>query len=365
MFDKNLYRLLFQRLIILVLISLAGPVKAEQGESWPPAKLSSWEIFTITENKLSLNREYLPYNVKLELFADYAKKYRAIKVPVGKKIRADASGVLSYPEGTVLVKTFYYPSAGTSPPNTSPALVQTLTRDIARDNSLIETRVLIKKESVWQPLVYRWNKSKSDAELLNGGGLETISVDSQFELQNFTYLIPSRHQCIDCHGGYNLSGELAPLGPVIEQLNIEVKYASKAVNQLELWFLSGLLALDTIPQNNTVLDTNSARDYLHVHCGHCHNANGLASSSRLYLTKDIQDLYRLGVCKPPIAAGNASLGLKYDIVPGQPEKSLLLRRLSSVTPEVMMPELGRSRIDQEGVDLVSAWIRQLSGICEK
>jgi len=63
--------------------------------------------------------------------------------------------------------------------------------------------------------------------------------------------------------------------------------------------------------------------------------------------------------KPPVAAGRGSGGFDYDIVPGDPDHSILLYRLDSTDPGIMMPELGRSTIDQEGVALIRAYIEAL------
>lgn len=65
--------------------------------------------------------------------------------------------------------------------------------------------------------------------------------------------------------------------------------------------------------------------------------------------------------KPPVAAGRGSGGFAYDIVPGDPDQSILLYRLNSTDPGIMMPELGRWTIYQEGVALIRAYIESLGG----
>lgn len=60
-----------------------------------------------------------------------------------------------------------------------------------------------------------------------------------------------------------------------------------------------------------------------------------------------------------MAAGRGSGGLLVDIDPSRPEKSILYFRMNSLDPGVMMPELGRSTLDQEGLDLIAAYIRSL------
>ena len=64
--------------------------------------------------------------------------------------------------------------------------------------------------------------------------------------------------------------------------------------------------------------------------------------------------------KSPVAAGKGSGNLKYDIVPGAPDKSILVRRMNSIQPEVMMPELGRKLIHTEGVKLIREWIEGMN-----
>ena len=48
-----------------------------------------------------------------------------------------------------------------------------------------------------------------------------------------------------------------------------------------------------------------------------------------------------------------------DIDPGRPEKSILYFRMNSLDPGVMMPELGRSTLDQEVLDLITVYIQSI------
>ena len=72
-----------------------------------------------------------------------------------------------------------------------------------------------------------------------------------------------------------------------------------------------------------------------------------------------QDPTALGVYKTPVAAGRGSGNLSYAIVPGKPEKSILVYRMNTTDPGIAMPELGREQIHSEGVVLISEWIRQM------
>ena len=68
---------------------------------------------------------------------------------------------------------------------------------------------------------------------------------------------------------------------------------------------------------------------------------------------------KLGIYKTPVAAGRGSGPLRYDIVPGKPEESILVYRFNSTEPAVMMPELGRTMVHNEGLELIKEWIVSL------
>jgi hypothetical protein len=72
----------------------------------------------------------------------------------------------------------------------------------------------------------------------------------------------------------------------------------------------------------------------------------------------------LGRCKLPIAAGKGTGDRRHDIVPGQPDASILSYRMVSEDPAAMMPELGRSVVHDEGVQLIRDWIAAMQGGCD-
>ena len=49
----------------------------------------------------------------------------------------------------------------------------------------------------------------------------------------------------------------------------------------------------------------------------------------------------------------------YDVVPGKPDESILVYRLESQDPAIMMPNVGRRLVFQPGVDLVRKWIQSM------
>ena len=99
-----------------------------------------------------------------------------------------------------------------------------------------------------------------------------------------------------------------------------------------------------------------ARAYLETNCAHCHRPNGRAGFTSMWLTADQPEDFNLGICKHPIAAGIGSGGLTFDIVPGDPDQSILAFRMASA-------ELAKAIAHGEGVALVRDWISGLPGDC--
>ena len=69
----------------------------------------------------------------------------------------------------------------------------------------------------------------------------------------------------------------------------------------------------------------------------------------------------------PVAAGRGSGGREFDIVPGQPDRSILVYRINSTDAGIMLPELGK-RLGQQALkevaslatpDTILAWHRKL------
>ena len=177
--------------------------------------------------------------------------------------------------------------------------------------------------------------------------------------------MPNTNQCKECH---SQSGVIVPLGPKARNLNGIYAYAEGRQNQISHLQKAGLLKgappLDQIPRTENWADAQTplqgrARAYLDANCGHCHSQKGMASNSGLFLDWETQKPSQLGIGKRPVAAGRGSGGLEMDIQPGHPDQSILVYRMSSLEPGIMMPELGRSLVHQEGLDLVREYVTSL------
>lgn len=315
-------------------------------------KLSEYGFFSGKLADLQPAADVLPYELNTALFSNYAEKLRFIKVPEGKKIIYNDSTALDLPVGTVLIKIFYFPYDFRRP---------------EKGRKIIETRLLVNEEKGWQAYPYIWNEEQTEAYYDVAGEKKNISyINADGKAVTTNYFIPNKNQCKGCHLDNN---KMMPVGIAARHLNKEYDYTNtEHENQLSYWnkkgILSGLPDLQTVPANalwsneKESLDKR-ARSYLDINCGNCHNPKGPANTSGFFLHMQEKNLTALGVYKTPVAAGRGSGGLKYDIVPGKPEQSILLYRMKTNDPGIAMPEIGREQLHKEGIDLIKEWIRQM------
>lgn len=327
-----------QQPVVVEKVSLGVETKSDY-----PIYLSEWKLFQEPMKELvPASDRMFAYDINAPLFSDYAHKARFIQLPADSVIGYHSDEVLAFPMGTVLVKNFYYPDDF---------------RKEQADRRILETRLLINEPEGWWAIAYEWNEDQTDAKrLVLGNKVPVEWTDKQGVLQRINYSIPAQPQCKSCH---DMGGKMTPIGPSARQLNRD--------GQLSQWMEKGWLEKPNItefPKLVNYMDANEsldsrARAWLEVNCAHCHRMEGPAKNSGLYLLASQSDPYRLGVNKPPIAAGKGSGGLRHGIVPGNPDQSILVHRIESMEPGTMMPELGRQMTHKEGVELIRKWISEM------
>ncbi len=314
-------------------------------------KLSEYGFFNGPLKDLTPAEGVMPYALNSALFSDYAFKKRFIKIPAASKVKYNADDVLDFPEGTVLVKNFYYPTDFRNP---------------EKDVRILETRLLINEGGTWKTLPYIWNNEQTEAYLdIAGKSINVSWTHYDGTVKQLNYSVPNMNQCKGCH----LRGDkVMPIGPSARQLNGEHDYVSGKQNQLVHWaeanVLEGLPALKEVPALAAYSNTSEsidrrARAWLEVNCAHCHRADGPAKTSGLHLLASVTDKSKIGIGKAPVAAGKGSGNLLYGIVPGKPDESILQFRIESVHPGIMMPELGRKLKHEEGVAIIREWITEM------
>jgi uncharacterized repeat protein (TIGR03806 family) len=327
-----------------------GVALAALMSSTPAPTLGTYRLFT-GDGVEHPNAGLTPYALNTPLFSDYAEKARLIYLPPGTHAAYRPTGALELPVGAALVKTFAYPA------------------DLRRPGEklrLIETRLLIHRRAGWAALTYVWNDARTEARLKRAGArLDVSFVDAHGQSRQVDYHVPNQNQCKACH---SLSGRIAPIGVKARNLNGDFAYPDGGENQLAHWMRTGMLvgapAPDKTPRT-AVWDNPAepldarARAYLDGNCGHCHNPRGEASNTGLFLNLEEARPVKFGIGKRPVAAGKGSGDLETDLVPGHPDTSIIAYRMASTDPGVMMPELGRSVVHDEGLTLVRDYIARM------
>ncbi len=300
-----------------------------------PAKLSEFGLFHKgTSQPLE---SMIPYTLRTPLFSDYADKQRLYWVPSGKLPTVMSDGSVSFPIGSVIVKSFGWPDHNGGKP--------------------VETRLLIHRSEGWVALPYIWDADGKDATLALGGRRIPVSFSAPAGTRHdIRYSVPNRNQCKECH---SLNGEILPIGPKIRNMVLPKGFQRHDMTLRPLdTGADAILPQWDDPKSGSVADR--ARAYLDVNCAHCHNPAGSASNSGLFLrwTDDPRGV-NYGIGKRPTAAGRGSGGMDFAIAPGDPAHSFMIYRLESTDPGIAMPEVGRSAVHKEGAALLRQWIAEM------
>jgi uncharacterized repeat protein (TIGR03806 family) len=334
--------------------------KSDNEASMPKEKLSDYQFFEGNGSEQIPTRGVLPYSLNTPLFTDNPEKLRFVKLPDNQTVVYNATEVLDFPVGSTIIKTFYYPNDFRKP-------------ELGR--KLIETRLLIHEEDGWKALDYVWNEQQTEAYLEVAGDTKEVSyIDANGKKKKHEYGIPNINQCKGCH---NRNEKMSPIGPSARQLNgvfqsslggeqSSIKSAdNQLINLQKLGILTNLPAIETVPKapvwnkpESGSLDER-ARIWLDINCAHCHRKGGPAQTSGLNLSIHETEPIAYGILKTPVAAGRGSGNKKYDIVRGKPDESIIVYRMESTDPGIMMPEVGRKTTHTEGVELIKEWIKAM------
>jgi hypothetical protein len=326
---------------------LAAPLVAlgQSATSWPPEKLRDTGLYADFASK-TIRPDNLPFSPQYPLWSDGATKLRWIHLPPGSWIDGSNPDAWRFPVGVRLWKEF-------------------------RFGRRAETRFIERTARGWQFATYVWNEDESDAVLVPERGIsQSVPIRD-----GVRHGIPSRIDCRACHeagatpvlgfSALQLSRDRDPNAPHAEAL------PPGAVDLPEI-VARGLLHglpwqyLTTRPRIDASSPTaRAALGYLHANCGICHNTAGPMASLGMSLT------YRLQ--RPPgeLASGMLTtvsrasrfklpdaLDLDADerISLGDPDRSVLVGRMSSRQPIAQMPPLGTRLVDEDAVRLIRDWI---------
>jgi uncharacterized repeat protein (TIGR03806 family) len=337
---------------VLTLSCGADPAPAPSGwttlPQTPYRTLAEWRLFEGSGATQRPAEGVMAYEVIAPLFSDHTWKYRFVAVPPGGRVTWRPEGTWGLPDGTVLVKTFAYPRDA---------------RDPASPLRLLETRLLVKTREGFIPHTYVWNEAQTEAvRQVAAPTVQVAWIDEAGASRTNEYVIPNTNQCLTCHGQ---RGVTAPLAMRNEQLDRSGQVEAMAARG---WFdapppPAAMRRHFASPADESADVAARARAYLHANCGHCHNPRDASTASMTGLNLEASETspIALGVCRRPAMAGAGAGGLVYDVVPGQPERSVLLFRMRTTSARERMPSLGLNFNDEAGAALVERWIRGMPG----
>ena len=183
--------------------------------------LSDYGFFKGNLKDLSPAAGVIRYELITPLFTDYAVKDRFIVVPAGKTARYTATGVLDFPDSTIIVKNFAY-------------------RNQSNQKIMIETRLLVKDptEKTWRVMDYLWDSTQTDAvKTIIGARIPIKLLDDQGQKISTVYQVPNTNDCKRCHMNNSV---ISLIGPKARNLNFTLNGHSE--NQLSEWARQGKLS---------------------------------------------------------------------------------------------------------------------------
>jgi uncharacterized repeat protein (TIGR03806 family) len=328
----------------LVALLLAGcnnnqlrPI-APPGKSTPVARLSELGIFEGDPKQQRPRAEFVAYDVNVALYADSAIKRRFVFVPAGTHVRTTAD-YWDLPLGSYLVKTFAFPVDARNP---------------ALGERLVETRLMVKQADGFLASTYVWNDAQTDA-LASAGDLDVPVhwIDEGGRAHEESFHVPGTSECASCH-------QNRALGWRSRQLDHSGSYADGSEDQIAHLAARGVI--DHAPPAQQVLSDpfgdapleRRARSYLDANCSHCHEAGGSAEDTELFWDLEHTTRKNLPACRPSDVPFSDPV-----LVPGHPEQSEFLERMSSSSSLLRMPR-GPTRVpDAQGIALLSAWVASM------
>lgn len=311
-----------------------------------PSTLSKTGAF---KSLVSLEPEdgIMAYEPNLSFWSDYGIKSRWVAVP-NATIGYDRNLPWVFPTGTVWIKHFELP----------------LERNNPESAVRVETRFLVKTQNGVYGLSYHWNEAGTEATLVDEEGIDIdYSVLTDGGEVRQTWRIPSRTECLQCHtpgAGYALSFNA-------RQLNRAQVIDGQQRNLLQYLSEIGILdaAMDDtedMPRFYSAGDAKASllarvRSYLAVNCVSCHQPGAIASST--WDARPHVGLLETGLIGgiPLNDGGNPNGKL---VVPGDPESSVLLSRISETHGFSRMPNVATNELDPQAIALIEEWISSIS-----
>lgn len=291
-------------------------------------KLSQLRIFKGSLRNLAISPYAFEYDLNSRLYTNYAEKQRVIALPPGSSMSSNGSGLPSFPDKTVIAKTFYY---------------NVDDRDLSLGKQIIETRVMIKINGTWEFGDYIWDANQKDAVLDNSGSTIQVDwIDIEGMTRNSEYKIPSGEDCRTCHQSYAIN---TLIGPKLRSMNFDINGSNQLQNFINSGRLTNLTDISTIGQlpnwkDTSLTDEVRVRAYFDMNCAHCHSAGG-------YHTENYFD------------ALNVAYETRFNDSHIFTARNSIMARMQTSIEGYSMPFLGVSTPHTEALDLIIPYLQSL------
>ncbi|MDB5384890.1 MAG: yliI [Planctomycetaceae bacterium] len=313
-------------------------VPAERGPAFPRTLTDTGLFASVKDHTPAAG--LIPYTVSVPLWSDGAAKDRFLVLPAQAKVVYKDRDQWQFPVGTVLVKTFL------------------MNTDLEKPKEMrrLETRLLVHNPRGWEGYTYLWNEEQNEANLLADWPLT-----KQYDVKTATgpvkreWYFPSRSDCIACHtqnAGF-------VMGLNTRQLNRELEYGKVRENQIRVFERLGIFSepllktagdLEAFPdwQTKTAPVATLARAYLDANCAMCHSPGGRGHAGGAAMDLRFHEPLR-----------EAFPGKSNWLTPGDPTRSVLLKRMTMRHDNAQMPPLATNCVDEEAATVIRQWIKQL------
>ncbi len=270
------------------------------------------------------------------LWSDGATKRRWLYLPPGTAIDASDPDAWVFPPGTKLWKEFAH-------------------------GDPVETRLIERlADGSWRYVAYAWEDG--EARLAPAAGLRGWPVAAA---PGGRYDVPSQDDCRACHEGAAvpvLGLSALQLSPLRDSLAPHAELPGPG--DLDLVGLVGRGLVVNLPTaalgariDAASATSRAALGYLHANCGHCHNERSSVTDRPLVLAQGARTgAQRVLETLDGVPSEFRLPGAGLRLVPGNPDASVLIRRMRSRHPVAQMPPLGTRQADQAGLALLEAWV---------
>jgi mono/diheme cytochrome c family protein len=275
------------------------------------------------------------YTPRYPLWSDAEGKNRWVYIPECETIDTRNPNDWSFPVGTRFFKEF------------------------SRDGRRIETRLIERIGAGPRDFAYasyQWNESETEATRVNEAGVLNVNGTG--------HNIPSKEQCLRCHGTYAQGGGRPSRGLGFSALQLAHDGDGVTVQKLLAGGRLGTpVKTDVVLPGDTT--TQAALGYLHANCGNCHNPSkdGLPQTDlNLWLDIEHDFVEETGAYKTAVGQATrtfADQNVTGRVVPGDPEHSALHYRMSQRGNNAQMPPIATDTVDLDGLAAVRQWIEGL------